>query len=41
MKSNYFKNYLDKFSKLLIDCDHQKFLHIAKLLMDTKKIKIK
>ena len=41
MKSNYFKNYLDKFSKLLIDCDHQKFLQIAKLLKDTKKNKNK
>ena len=41
MKNNYFKNYLDKFSKLLIDCDHQKFLQIAKLLKDTKKNKNK
>ena len=41
MKKNYFKNYLDKFSKLLIDCDHQKFLQIAKLLKDTKKNKNK
>ena len=41
MKNNYFKNYLDKFSELLIDCDHQKFLQIAKLLKDTKKNKNK
>jgi len=37
MKNNYIKNYLYKFSKLLIDFDHQKFLKIIKLFRDTKK----
>jgi|TARA_B110000971_G_scaffold221051_1_gene266653 D-sedoheptulose 7-phosphate isomerase len=37
MKNNYIKNYLYKFSKLLIDFDHQKFLKIIKFFRDTKK----
>lgn len=41
MKNNYITGYLDKFSKLLIDCDHKKFVKIVKLLKDTQKKKKK
>ena len=41
MKKNYFKNYLDKFSKILIKYDEKKFLEIAKILRQIKDNKKK
>ena len=41
MEKNYFKNYLDKFSKILIKYDEKKFLEIAKILRQIKDNKKK
>jgi|TARA_B110000305_G_C19011727_1_gene435222 D-sedoheptulose 7-phosphate isomerase len=41
MKKNYLKNYLDKFSKILIKYDDKKFLEIAKILRQIKDNKKK
>jgi len=39
--SNHFNNYLKKFSKLLIDFNHNDFLKIVKFLKETKRNKNK
>lgn len=41
MKKNYFKNYLDKFSNILIDYNEKDFLKIAALIKDVKRNKKK
>ena len=41
MKKNYLKNYLNKFSKILIDFNHKDFLKIAQNLEKIKKNKKK
>ena len=41
MKKNYTKNYLNKFSKLLINYNHKDFLKIIKILNEIKKNKKK
>ena len=41
MKKNYFKNYLDKFSKILIDYNNKDFLKIVQILKKIKKNKKK
>jgi D-sedoheptulose 7-phosphate isomerase len=41
MKKNYLKNYLDKFSRILVDYDDKDFLEIAKILKKIKKNKKK
>ena len=41
MKKNYLKNYLDKFSRILIDYNDKDFLEIAKILKKIKKDKKK
>ena len=41
MKKNYLKNYLDKFSRILIDYNDKDFLEIAKILKKIKKNKKK
>ncbi len=39
MKKNYFKNYLNKFSKILLDYNNKDFLKIVQILKEIKKIK--
>lgn len=41
MKNNYITDYLNKFSKLLIDYNHTDFLKIIRILKETKKNKKK
>ena len=41
IKKNYLKNYLDKFSKILIDYNDKDFLEIAQILQKIKKNKKK
>ena len=41
MKKNYIKNYLNKYSKILIDYDHNDFLKIIKILKEIRKKKKK
>ena len=41
MKKNYFKNYLEKISKIFINYSHKDFLKIAKILIEIKKKKKK
>jgi D-sedoheptulose 7-phosphate isomerase len=41
MKKNYFKNYLKKFSKILINYSHKDFLKVVKILIEIKKNKKK
>ncbi len=41
MKKNYFKNYLDKFSNILLDYNENDFLKIASLIKDVKRNKKK
>ena len=41
MRKNYFKKYLDKFAKILIDYSDEDFLKIVKILREIKKNKKK
>ena len=41
MKKNYIKNYLNKYSKILIDYDHNDFLKIIKILEEIRRKKKK
>ena len=41
MKKNYFKNYFEKFSKILINYPHKDFLKVVKILIEIKKKKKK
>lgn len=41
MKKNYFKNYLEKFSKILSNYSHKDFLKVVKIIIEIKKNKKK